>query len=189
MQSVAGIVPIETCRLFLRVFELADLDALAKINSDPEVMRHTGDGNTVSREQTKKRLHAYIEHWRQHGFGLRAAVHKSDHAFVGFCGLQFVAGTKEVEVGFRLAKQYWGQGLATEAARAVVRHGFEVVGLDRIIGLAQPANVASQRVLEKSGLKHERNAYYYEHLVRYYAIGRTDIDRIPLWPATTTTVA
>jgi RimJ/RimL family protein N-acetyltransferase len=179
MQSVAEIVPIQTSRLCLRVFELADLDALAKINSDPEVMRHTGNGNTVSREETEKRLHAYIEHWQQHGFGLRAVIHKSDHAFVGFCGLQFVAGTQEIEVGFRLAKQYWGQGFATEAARAVLRHGFEVLGLDRVIGLAQPANIASQRVLEKSGLKHEKDAYYYEQLVRYYAIGRTNIGRIP----------
>jgi RimJ/RimL family protein N-acetyltransferase len=60
----------------------------------------------------------------------------------------------------------------------VLRHGFEVLGLDRVIGLAQPANIASQRVLEKSGLKHEKDAYY-EQLVRYYAIGRTDIGRIP----------
>src|SRR5262249_13517165 len=170
MQSVAEIAPIETCRLCLRVFELADLDVLAKINSDPEVMRHTGDGNPVSRGETEKRLHAYIEHWRQHGFGLRAAIHKHDHAFVGFCGLQFVVGTQEIEVGFRLAKQYWGQGLATEAARAVIRRGFQVLGLERIIGLAHPENLASQRVLEKSGLKHEKDAYYYEQLVRYYAI-------------------
>jgi RimJ/RimL family protein N-acetyltransferase len=180
MQGVIGTAPIETCRLCLRMFEPADVDALANINSDPEVMRHTGDGNPVSYEETEKRLYAYIEHWRQHGFGLRAAIHKSDHAFVGFCGLQFVAGTQEIEVGFRLAKEYWGRGLATEATRAVLRHGFEVLGLERIIGLTQPGNVASQRVLEKSGLKHEKNAYYYEHPVRCYAIGRSDISRIPL---------
>jgi len=77
-------------------------------------------------------------------------------------------------------KEYWGRELATEATRAVLRHGFEVLGLERIIGLTQPGNVASQRVLEKSGLKHEENAYYYEHLVRYYAIERSDIARIPL---------
>ncbi|PYJ48599.1 MAG: hypothetical protein DME87_12045 [Verrucomicrobia bacterium] len=105
MQSATGIAPIETCRLCLRVFELADLDALAKINSDPEVMRYTGDGSPVSTEQTEKRLHAYMEHWRQHGFGLRAAINKHNHAFGGFCGLQFVAGTQEIELGFRLAKQ------------------------------------------------------------------------------------
>jgi RimJ/RimL family protein N-acetyltransferase len=180
MQLVAGIAPIDTCRLCLRVFELADLDVLAKINSDPEVMRHTGNGNTVSREETEKRLHAYLEHWRQHGFGLRAAIHKSDYRFVGFCGLQFVAGTQEIEIGFRLARQYWGQGLATEAARAVLRHGLQVLGLRRIIGLAHPANRASQRVLEKNGLKLEKNAYYYGHLVRCYAIERTDIDLIRL---------
>jgi RimJ/RimL family protein N-acetyltransferase len=180
MQTVAGIAPVETRRLCLRMFELADSDALAKINSDPEVMRYTGDGNPVSREQTETRLQGYIEHWQQHGFGLRAAIHKHDHAFVGFCGLQFVAGTQEIEIGFRLAKQYWGQGLATEAARAVIRHGFQVLGLERIIGLAHPENLASQRVLEKSGLKHEKDAYYYDQLVRYYAIGGTDIDRISL---------
>jgi RimJ/RimL family protein N-acetyltransferase len=180
MQRVIGIAPIETYRLCLRVFELADVNALAKINSDPEVMRHTGDGNLVSYDETEKRLNAYVEHWRRHGFGLRAAIHKSDHAFIGFCGLQFVAGTQEIEVGFRLAKEYWGQGLATEATRAVLRYGFEVLGLERIIGLTQPENVASQRVLEKSGLKHEKNAYYYEHLVRYYALEWTDIARIPL---------
>jgi RimJ/RimL family protein N-acetyltransferase len=179
MGSGAGTVPIETCRLWLRVFEPADLDALAKINSDPDVMHHTGDGNPVSREETDRRLRGYIEHWRENGFGLRAAIHKSDHVFVGFCGLQFVAGTQEIEIGFRLAKKYWGQGLATEATRAVLRHGFEVLGLERVIGLAGPANVVSQRVLEKSGLKHEKNAHYYGHFVRYYAIERTDIDHIP----------
>ena len=179
LQSLAGIAPVETCRLCLRVFEPADLDALANINSDPDVMHHTGDGNPVSREETDRRLRGYIEHWRENGFGLRAAIHKSDHALVGFCGLQFVAGRHEIEIGFRLAKKYWGQGLATEATRAVLRHGFEVLGLERVIGLARPANVASQRVLEKSGLKHEKNAHYYGHFVRYYAIERTEIDHIP----------
>jgi RimJ/RimL family protein N-acetyltransferase len=180
MRGLIRTAPIETRRLRLRVFEPADVDALAEVNSDPEVMSHTGDGNPVSHEETEKRLRAYIEHWRQHGFGLRAAIHKRDHAFIGFCGLQFVAGTQEIEVGFRLAKQYWGRGLATEATTAVIRHGFEVLGLNRIIGLAHPANVASQRVLEKSGLTYAKNAHYYEHVVRYYAIARTEIDRIPL---------
>jgi RimJ/RimL family protein N-acetyltransferase len=179
MRGVVETAPIETRRLCLRVFELADVDALANINRDPEVMRHTGDGNPVSREETEKRLHAYIKHWRAHGFGLRAAIHKSDRAFIGFCGLQFVVGTQEIEIGFRIAKQYWGRGLATEATRAVLRQAFEILGLERVIGLAQPANVASHRVLEKSGLKHEKNAYYYGHLVRYYAIARAEVDRVP----------
>jgi Acetyltransferase (GNAT) domain len=108
---------LKTCRLCLRVFELADLDVLAKINNDPEVMRHTGDGNPVSREETEKRLHAYIEHWKQHGFGLRAAIHKSDHAFIAFCGLQFVPGTEEIEVGFRLAKSSIGDKVSLQKQR------------------------------------------------------------------------
>ena len=171
---------VETRRLYLRIFEPADLNALAEINRDPEVMRYTGNGNPVSREETEERLHSYLKHWRQYRFGLRAAVHRDHHTLIGFCGLQFIADAPEIEIGFRLAKRYWGQGLATEAATATLRHGLAILGLDRIVGLAHPENIASQRVLEKSGLIYEKDAYYYEHLLKYYAIHRDQIRRIPV---------
>ena len=167
---------LETPRLYLRLFAPTDLDALATINSDPEVMRFTGAGTPVAREESETRLYSYLEHWRQHGFGLWAVVHKQDKTFIGFCGLQFVQNTPEVEIGFRLAKQYWRAGLATEGARASLRHGFETLALDRIIGLAQPANAASQRVLEKIGMNYEKDASYYQTDVRYYVLTRTDYE-------------
>jgi hypothetical protein len=81
---------IETLRLWLRPFTLADLDVLAAINADRDVMRHTGNGEPVSRAETKSRLQSYMRHHREHGFGLWAAVHKQDQVLIGFCGLQFV---------------------------------------------------------------------------------------------------
>ena len=179
MRTVKSTAPIETRRLCLRVFEPADLNPLAEINIDPEVMRYTGDGNPVSPEETEKRFGSYLKQWREHQFGLRAAVHKEDKTLIGFCGLQIIANTPEIEIGFRFAKRYWAQGLATEAAIATLRHGFATLDLDRIVGLAHPENVASQRVLEKSGLIYERDAHYYDHLVRYYAIHRNQLFRIP----------
>ena len=144
-------------RLYLRLFAPTDLDALARINSDPEVMRYIGEGKPVSREQTEVRLHAYIEHWRQHRFGLWAVVHKADQALIGFCGLPYLENTPEVEVGYRLAKRCWRMGLATEGASASLRYGFEALNLERIVAVVQAGHVASQRVLEKIGLRYEKD--------------------------------
>ena len=170
MQAAAD--RVETERLWLRPFTFADLDALASINADPEVMRYTGNGEPVSRAETELRLHRYIAHQREHGFGLWAAIHKQDHVLIGFCGLQFVHGHDEIEIGFRLAQQYWNRGLAIEAAAVTLRHAFEVLRLDRVIGLTKHENVASQRVLEKIGMRYLKDARYYDALLMYYAATR-----------------
>jgi RimJ/RimL family protein N-acetyltransferase len=165
---------LETPRLWLRPFTLVDLDALAQINADPEVMRHTGNGQTVSRAETEFRLRSYIRHHREHGFGLWAAIDKQDRILTGFCGLQFVQGHNEIEIGFRLGKQYWERGLATEAAAASIGYGFDVLKLDRVIGLTRRENIASQRVLTKVGMRYFRDAWYYDALLMCYAIERQD---------------
>jgi RimJ/RimL family protein N-acetyltransferase len=170
MSSMQGAADcLETERLWLRPFTFADLDALASINSDPEVMRYTGNGEPVSRAETESRLHRYMAHQRQHGFGLWAAIHKQDHVLIGFCGLQFVHGHDEIEIGFRLAKQYWNRGLATEGAAATLHYAFGDLRLDRVIGLTKHENVASQRVLEKIGMRYLKDARYYDALLMCYA--------------------
>ena len=161
---------IETKRLRLRSFTPDDLDALTVINSDPVAMRHIGDGKPITREETQKRIHRYLEHWREHGFGLWAVDLKAEAAFIGFCGLQMIPKTNEIEVGFRFSPRYWGRGLATEATAATLEYGFERLEIDRIIGLAHPENVASQRVLEKIGLRYIKEAEYYDTIVRYYVL-------------------
>jgi ribosomal-protein-alanine N-acetyltransferase len=165
---------LETERLNLRLFTGSDADALAEINADPEVMRYIGNGKPVTLEQTRLRLRGYLDHWRKHDFGLWAVVYKQDNALIGCCGLQFVPDTAEIEIGFRFARSYWGRGLSTEAAIASLRYGFDSLPFERIIGLAQPANVPSQRVMEKIGLNYEKDACYYNTTVRLYAISRQE---------------
>jgi len=163
---------IETKRLLLRRFTPGDLDAFAALNADADVMRYIGDGKLQSRAQTEVRLNAILDHWEHHGFGLWVTLEKASGDFVGFCGLKYLDSTSEIEVGYRLAKRFWGMGLATEAAMASLRFGFEVLGLDRIVAVAQPANAASCRVLEKIGLRYVKNARFYDTDVQYYAISR-----------------
>lgn len=163
---------IETERLFLRPFTSDDLDNFALLCADPDVMRYIGNGEPQSRERSEMRFNSLIKHWNDHGFGLFAVTTKFGADFVGFCGLQFLDNTREVEVGYRFAKRFWGKGLATEAARASLRFGFEDLGLDTIVAVVQPENAASCRVVEKIGLRYVRDARFYDTDVSYYLITR-----------------
>lgn len=165
---------IETQRLLLRRFTHTDLDAFALLNADAEVMRFIGDGKLQSRAQTEVRLNAILDHWEQHDFGLWAAITKQGAEFIGFCGLQFLGNTGEIEVGYRLAKRFWGMGLATEAAKVGLRFGFEELGVETIVAVVQPENAASCRVVEKIGLRYVKDARFYNTDVKYYAISREE---------------
>ena len=156
----------------MRPFTADDVDDLASLNGDAEVMRYIGDGKPQTKMQTQTRLNAILDHWRQHGFGLCAVVDKATHAFIGFCGLQFLDNTSEIEVGYRLARRFWRMGIATEAARACLRHGFETLNLSRIVAVVHPENLSSQRVVEKIGLRYVKNSRFYDTDVRYYEITR-----------------
>ena len=168
---------LETPRLLLRRFTSRDLDDFALMNADPDVMRYIGDGKPQTRAQTQMRLNAVLDHWEHRGFGLCAVIDKSTRAFIGFCGLQYLDNTAEIEVGYRLARRFWGMGLATEAAGASLRYGFQELGLERIVAVVHPQNVASQSVVEKIGLKYVKDARFYNSDVEYYAITREEFER------------
>jgi len=163
---------IETERLLLRMFRPDDLDNLAGLFSDPEVMRYVAEGDTVNREETDKALHSMIKHWETHGFGRWAAVDRLTHEFVGFGGLRSLLGTPEVVYHF--APAHWGKGLATELARASLRFGFEERSFDRIVAIAKPQNVASIHVMEKLGMHYQMHASYYNIEVIQYEIRREE---------------
>ncbi len=163
---------IETARLYLRQFTPEDLDELYCIYSDPEVMKYIGKG-IRTREVTEIALYAMLQCWQQNNFGMWALVHKIDSKMIGRCGLCFLDKTSEVELGYALNKAYWNQGLATEASRASLNYGFKILQLDKIVAIARPENIASQRVMQKVGFKYENNARYYETDVVYYSISRS----------------
>jgi RimJ/RimL family protein N-acetyltransferase len=168
---------IETVRVYLRPFSSNDLDAFASMNTDAEVMRYIGDGKPQTRAQSQMRLNAILDHWDQHGFGLCAVVDRATREFADFCGLLYLDNTSEIEFGYRLAKRFWGIGLATEAARAGLKHGSEELGLDRVVAVVHPENVASQWVIQKIGLRYVKDARFYNGDVEYYAITRQEFEQ------------
>ena len=147
---------METERLLLRTWSEDDVDALAAIFAEPAFWHYPFERG-LTREETERFVERQLEHWSAHGFGMWAVEVKDGHALAGYAGLAVPSWLPEVmpavEVGWRLHPHHWGRGLATEAGRASLRCGFEDLGLDRIIAVAMPANVASLRVMEKLGMK------------------------------------
>jgi [ribosomal protein S5]-alanine N-acetyltransferase len=162
----------ETPDLILRRLAWDDLDDLATLYADPIAMATMGGPRTY--EATRRRLGEILDDYGRHGFGLWATVLKADGALVGRCGLlvQEVDGRREVEVGYMIARAYWGRGLATQAARASRDLGLGPLGLERLIAIIEPRNVASQRVATKVGMAHEKDTTWDGMPVRIYATHR-----------------
>jgi RimJ/RimL family protein N-acetyltransferase len=163
---------IETARLLLRGFTDADADAFSAMRADAEVMRYIGLTGAQTREQSGAWLEKNRRRWEDEGFGMWAVREKPGARLVGWCGLSRLENTREVELGYGLARGAWGRGLTTEAARASLRYGFEEKAAERIVAVAMHANAASRRVMEKVGMLYVRDAFFYGTDVVYYAIGR-----------------
>ncbi len=147
---------IETERLLLRGWERRDRGPFARLNSDARVMEFMpGCLSSAESDLLADRIEA---HFREHGFGLYAVELRKERLFIGFLGLaipRFKAHfTPSVEIGWRLSPDCWGVGLATEGARAVVRHAFESLGLEALVSFTVPANLRSRRAMEKIGMTH-----------------------------------
>jgi RimJ/RimL family protein N-acetyltransferase len=165
-----------TERLTLRHFHILDAEPMYKVFGDPEVMRF-GDG-----VQTKEWVDTWIRtclerYYQTWGFGPYAVVERQSQAVIGYCGLFFfpdINGQPEVEIGYRLARSAWGQGYATEAARAVRDFAFDCLGMQRLIAIIDPSNTASIRVAEKIGMRHETEVMFegYTHPDHVYVVTR-----------------
>jgi RimJ/RimL family protein N-acetyltransferase len=155
---------IETHRLLLRGFEEGDASSVGFF-ADPDVMRYIpgGPGDPALLDSRfRARLVKIAEQWTRHGFGMWAIVLKESGSVIGQCGLGYIPDSDEVEVYYLLDKPYWSRGIATEATIAALAFGFERAGLERIVAIAMPENVASRRVMEKSGMRLEGAAHHYD---------------------------
>lgn len=166
-------VILHTERLTLRELSPADIPALAAILGDPEVMRFSVRG-PLNELATAEFVQWAIRCYVADGFGPWAVIETASGALAGFCALnrEEVDRADEVEIGYRLAPAFWGRGLGTEAALATLAHGFETLGIESIIGIVQPANVASVRVLRKVGFKDFVYSQYHRLGVRIYRMTR-----------------
>lgn len=145
---------------------------LRPIASDPEVMRYISNGEAWPDECVREFVGRQIRHFSNLGYCLWKLTHKQSSEMIGFCGLQPLDGTPETEIGWWLARAYWGRGLAIEAARLALQDGFERAGLQKIAAVAMPANRASLRVMEKLGMKYERDTTHRGFRVVQFAVTR-----------------
>ncbi len=163
-------LPIETERLVIRSFETTDAPALhERVFGDADVMRFIPRGASTSVERTRAAIDRFKSHERDNGFALWAVELRESGELIGDCGLFLVEGRgPEVEVAYHLAKAWWGQGYASEAARACIEFGFRECGLREIIAICFPEHAASRRVMEKAGMRFVGPARYYDlDLVKY----------------------
>jgi [ribosomal protein S5]-alanine N-acetyltransferase len=143
---------LETSRLILREFAPADADALARVLSDAETMRFYPA--PFDRADVEEWIARNIQRYGEYGHGLWGVILKSSGELVGDCGLtsQNVDDQTEIEIGYHVRRDLWGQGLAPEAARACRDYGFGKLPVERLISLIRPENMPSRRVAEKNGL-------------------------------------
>ncbi len=142
---------LETKRTFLREITVEDSENAYSLNLDPEVIEYTGDSSFDSIEKAREFLENY-DHYKKYGFGRWAVINKIDNQFIGWCGLKFTEELNEFDIGFRLFKEYWNMGYATETAKACIDFGFDKFGMTEIVGRAMKENIGSIKVLEKIGL-------------------------------------
>lgn len=149
-----------TDRLVLRGWAASDRDAFAAMNADPEVMHYFPA--VQSRAESDAMVDRIEASFASDGFGLWALEHRDDGRFLGFTGLARAAAglpvAGEVEVGWRLGRSAWGQGLATEAGGAALAYGFDTAGLDAVMSMTARVNVPSWRVMERLGMLRDRDA-------------------------------
>ncbi len=150
---------LETERLVLRLLTMEDTDALYPMYSDPEIRQYFPEG-VLTYEETREEVDYFVHRcYQKHGFGLWATVDKATGDVIGRCGLLswMIDDKEEIEVAYLLAKEYWGRGLATEAARGIVQYAYEQLNIARLICLVDPENIASQRVAQKLGMTLEKD--------------------------------
>ena len=178
---------IRTARLLLRGWRLTDRPAFAGLNADPEVMRHFPA--TLTADQSDQMVDRLSAAWRANGYGLWAVERLDDGRFIGFVGLSSPgwSSVAMVEVGWRLAREHWGNGFAPEAALAALDFGFERVALphDEIVSFTTTRNLNSQRVMQKIGMRHDPTRDFDHPLFPHWPERRHvlyAIDR-PMWEA------
>lgn len=166
---------IETERLRLRNFLPDDLDAYHRtIYGDADVMTYLPGGVPRPRAIVQETMDYFIAHHEQHGFSIWAVLEKESNRLVGHGGLIYAPRSDEersteVEIAYAFGKTVWGKGYATEVATATLQFGFEVATLEKIIAVAFPANLPSQRVMQKAGMTYKglTDLYHDAELVLY----------------------
>ncbi len=142
---------LRTRRFGLRPHRLEDVPFMVSLNSDPEVVRYTGDVPFERDEQAEQVIRSLMRQYEERKMGRFVVVDLETGERVGWCGLRWFPEERFVDLGYRLFRAHWGRGIATETGQACLDYGFGALGLERIVAYADADNVASVRVLGKLG--------------------------------------
>jgi RimJ/RimL family protein N-acetyltransferase len=165
--------PLATERLRLRPRTMADLEANMAMDLDREVHRYIHAHPLDPRRHRADLIRRITSGWPQEG-GLWVVEWAHEPGFLGWCGIFPLEDSGLLEIGYRYVRAAWGRGVATEAGRIVLEHGFSVLGIDPLVAVAHPANRASRRVLEKIGLRWEGLACHYGQDLAFYRMSRAE---------------
>ena len=165
-----------TDRLILRAYQETDAEAFYHLNSHPEVIRYTGEPPCPSVEAAHESILAYPD-WQTFGIGRWATVYRATQQVMGFAGLKYLPEFDAVDLGYRFLPEYWGMGLATEASKACLAYGFDILELERVVAFTMPENAASIRVLEKTGFVRHDPVLYDGDPAEYFVLEQSDYRR------------
>lgn len=168
---------LESERLIYRKLTMDDLPWLIEMRTPEPVARYMGGSKWQNPEALATRLKFYIECYEKFGVGMCGIVIRDTGEMIGTGGLQPLEDTGEIEVGYALSEKHWRHGYGYECAYAWLTYGFEKMGLERIVAVANPDNTGSWRIMEKCGMKYERTADHYDQETVFYGISRTEFMR------------
>ncbi|MGV6862223.1 MAG: GNAT family N-acetyltransferase [Putridiphycobacter sp.] len=169
---------IETERFILRPLKLSDVDGIFKLDSDPDVHQYLGGNPIKTLDQAKHIIETVQSQYQSHGIGRWAIEDKNTHEFMGWSGLKLEDKVRPnltyYDLGYRIIKDHWGKGIATETAQAALQFGFETLKVNEIFAAADVANLGSNTVLQKIGMKFIEVFDYEGIPINWYGFSKSD---------------
>lgn len=172
---------IETERFILRELIREDVDGMFVLDADSEVHKYIGNNPILIKEQALDEIFFIQAHYQEYGIGRWAIIDKKTNDFIGWVGLEFITeethGEKDYyDLGYRLIQKHWGKGIATETALSVLNYAFLTLGINEVFAMAEPENIASNRVLDKIGMKLVDLFEMEERKFNWYKIEKKDFN-------------
>lgn len=173
----------ETDRFFLREILPTDVEGLYELDSDPEVHQFLGNKPISDRRQIIDVINFIRQQYNDNGIGRWAIIDKKTNAFIGWTGLKFVTDSTNnhinfYDLGYRLIRKYWGQGIATETAIAALDYAFTILKVEEVFAAASCKNIGSNKILQKIGLNLIETFYFEDIECNWYKIDKNDYKKI-----------
>jgi RimJ/RimL family protein N-acetyltransferase len=173
---------LETERLLFRELLPSDAEAMFELDSDPDVVKYLGVKPLTHVDQTRQLIDSIRQQYLENGIGRWAVILKETNAFIGWAGLKFIPEINDrknvYDLGYRFLKRHWGKGYGSESAKAFIDFGFNEMQLPRISAYIDVENVASQKILEKCGMKFTNTFMDEGDLCGWYEIENPIVDKI-----------